>query len=91
MTKQITLSTTAVEIFAEDASRTAVSVQNNDTSISVYVGKTPAVSSTTGYLLLPGAEFNLSKGRGDNTQQRRWAVAASGTPVISIDEEYGEA
>lgn len=90
MTKQITLSTTAIEIIGEDESRTAVSIQNNDTTISVYVGKLPTVSSTTGYLLPAGAVLEFYKKIGDNTRQRRWAIAASGSPVISVEEEYGD-
>lgn len=90
MTKQIPLSTTAVEIIGEDESRTSFSIQNHDSTISVYIGKVPTVSSSTGFLLPAGAVIEFYKKMGDNTRQRRYAVAASGTPTISIEEEYGD-
>lgn len=90
MTKQVTLSTTPQVIMSEDRMRTAYSVVNIDDTIIVYVGRNPDVSSTNGMPIYPHQPLNKAKGLGDRPQRGLWAVAASGTPIVAVMEEYGD-
>lgn len=79
---QNALSTSSEVIAPARAGRKRVIVRNNDGSIVIYVGTTTAVSALNGFAIGPGVreEFDY---KGD-----LWAIAASGTPTISIAEEY---
>lgn len=79
-TVQNALSTTAEKIASISAGRHRVVVRNHDTAIAVYVGGAD-VSTSNGFLLDPKDAIPIySKGE-------IWAVAASGTPTVSVLEE----
>lgn len=79
---QNALSTTAEVIAASRPTRVRVIVRNQDASISVYVGHSDAVTSSNGFLLK--AEESVSF----YTTAALYAIAASGTPSVSVTEEY---
>lgn len=81
VTGQIALSTTAKSVLAVNASRKFCEVKNADTAISVYIGKSSGVSSTNGHLLKAGEAFSF-----ENYGGAVWAVAASGTPTVTVIE-----
>jgi hypothetical protein len=56
-----------------------VIVKNHDASIAVYIGFDSGISSTTGFLLAAGESRLIPA----SVLGSLWAVAASGTPVIS--------
>lgn len=75
-TGQQPLSTTAVQVVPAGTSRQlAAIVRNQDAAISIYIGNTAGVTSTTGILLKAGESITI------NTRAAIYAVAASGTPT----------
>lgn len=78
---QNALSTTAEVIFAAKADRLFAEVKNLDASITVYLGPTDAVTSSTGHALKAGESFAF-----ENVIGAIYAIAASGTPTISTIE-----
>jgi hypothetical protein len=91
MTK--TLSTGASEIIAANASRKSLTIQNEDTTNSVYIkremGELLSVSATDHDLLLgPGASFGVNSVM-DGTQaiqSRYTGIASAGTPRVGVFE-----
>lgn len=87
---QVALSTSAVQIFdGSTAARTAsqygqgLQLTNNDTAVTVYVGYDNTVSSNKyAKELSPGEYFEVLAGKG--AQSKIYAVAASGTPSLSV-------
>lgn len=79
---QATLSTEAEAIADVRDSRVRLLVKNNDESIAVYLGDALGVTANTGFALAGGESVAL------NTTAEVFAIAASGTPVISVLEEY---
>jgi hypothetical protein len=77
--EQEALSTTPEVIFGDDPSRNFCEVANIDAAIIVYIGKDSTVSSSTGYPVRPGTAFGF-----ENYTGPVWAVAASGTPTVSL-------
>jgi hypothetical protein len=89
----IALSTTGIEVIPQGNLRRSVLFQNNDGSIAVYLKRTRpseavATSSDFDVKLPPGGFFNMNtKDDGEEAVQERWtAVAASGTPTLTIFE-----
>lgn len=78
--KQVALSTTAAVVVAASDAPSCVLIKNNDASIVVYVGKA-GVTSATGYKLGAGVEVKLEF---DENTPAVYAVAASGTPSVSV-------
>ena len=81
-TSQVTLSTTRKSL-GPVGNRTSLQVLNTDPTITVYLGPTTTVSSTTGFPLLAGAAYKF-----ETAKSEVWAVAASGTPVVAQIEEF---
>lgn len=79
---QNALSTTAEQILALRPSRHRAVIKNTDGAITVYIGATAAVTSTTGMPIAGGESVALYY-RGV-----LYAIAASGTPTVAIIEEY---
>lgn len=79
---QNTLSTTAEKILSDRPTRKSALILNTDATISVYVGTNSSVSSSNGFVIKAGASLSVTAGI------EWWAVAASGTPVIAIIEEW---
>jgi hypothetical protein len=86
---QVSLSTTASQIFNGAASRTASAHQqsviftNNDPSNTIYIGPGSSVASTNFMKSLAPGEMwivNLESGFANNL----YAVAGSGTPNLSL-------
>ena len=89
----ITLSTAARLILARNRLRKSWVVQNEDSAIDVFIkqerNQTPTVSSTVhDHRLGPGGALTLNFGTdGVEAIQDSWsAIAASGTPLISLFE-----
>lgn len=79
-TEQNALSTAAeLVVAATGGRRRAVEIKNTDTSISVYLGQTSGVTSSTGHLVKAGESFVFEDYGGDI-----YAIAASGTPTVTI-------
>ena len=79
-TVQYPLSTTAQKIASISAGRHRALIRNHDAALVVYVGGAN-VSTSNGFLLDPKDAVPIySKGE-------IWAVAASGTPTVSVLEE----
>ena len=77
-------STTAAEILAARETRRRAVIQNNEAAggIIIYVGADNAVASTTGFKLAGGYSVVITR------RAAVWAESASGTPNLSIIEEY---
>lgn len=80
-TSQNALSTTAEEIAVVKDGRDVIEVKNSDSSISIYLGVDSYVSASNGHLLKAGEAFVFERYVGPV-----WAVAASGTPTVTIIE-----
>lgn len=78
---QTALSTSATKIANARATRTGILIRNMDESISVYVGPS-GVTSTTGMLIQAGESLPAS------WVGEWYAIAASGTPRVSVIDEY---
>jgi len=60
--------------------KSSFSIQNLDSSITVYLGGSSVTSSNFGYQLLPGADYT-----GDFLpSDQLYAIAASGTPNVAV-------
>lgn len=77
-TAQTALSTTAAQIAQTMYGRRAIEVKNLDSSITIYVGQTSSVTSSTGYPIAAGTSFVFEDYDGP-----LYAVAASGTPTAA--------
>lgn len=74
---QVTISNSAAtQIVGERGGRKEVTIQNEDSSIAVYVGGS-SVTSSTGLKLAAGASITLRH------QGAIYARAASGSPAVS--------
>lgn len=89
----IPLSTTGIEVIPQGNLRRSILFQNNDGSIAVFLkrtrpGDTVATSSDFDVKLGPGGGFSMNtKDDGEEAVQERWtAVAASGTPTLTLFE-----
>lgn len=84
---EVVLSTTPQRIFKNNPDRIAV-IFSNLTSIEVSVYTKAIVSSTLGYALdSAGGLLNFkSRDEGRYATKEWWAVAASGTPTITVTE-----
>jgi hypothetical protein len=58
----------------------AVSMQNVDSSINIYIGGSNVTSSSYGFRLIPGGALSLDVSAGDDL----YAIAASGTPSVAV-------
>jgi hypothetical protein len=58
----------------------AVSMQNIDSSINIYIGTSTVTSSSYGFKLIPGGALSLDIMSGDDL----YAIAASGTPSVAV-------
>jgi len=79
VTGQNALSTSAELVIAESPNRQFAEVKNTDASISVYLGKDNAVTSSNGHLLKAGEAYVFEGYTGPI-----WAIAASGTPTVTF-------
>ena len=78
---QVTASITASTLVIARKTRTSCLVRNTDATISVYIG-TATVTSANGMILKAGESVVI-------TGQNLWQViAASGSPVIAIIDEF---
>lgn len=89
----LTLSTSAQQIVPQNYMRKSMVFQNEDTTINIFIKKerpgSLTVSSTDhDHRLGPGDAVGLVFGQdGDEAIQERWtAIAASGTPNLSVFE-----
>lgn len=89
-TKQVTLSTTAIQVIPFNARRVAFSILNMDSSITVYISPDPLMTALTGYPVYPNESIEFYKKFGDDTRIPRYMIAASGTPVVAVDTETTE-
>lgn len=88
-----TVSNTASELILRNRLRKSFIIQNEDTSINVFIKReragTPTVSSTDhDHRIGPGGAIALNYGTdGLEAIQDRWTIiAASGTPLVSFFE-----
>lgn len=79
---QATLSTSAQQILSTRTTRRSATIKNLDGAIKVYIGHSSAVTSSNGMELKAGESWSV------DTQAPLWAIAASGSPIISIGETY---
>jgi hypothetical protein len=81
-TAQVNLNgATQVAIAAARPTRKSVVFQNLDAAITMYVGPTGVTSST-------GVPIAAGGGRSFTWAGQFFAVSASGTPTISVSDEY---
>ncbi len=79
---QVTASGSPATLVASNAARRLLTVRNQDTSLSVYVGEA-TVSSSNGLLLKAGESRTFT------TPELMQVIAPSGSPVVDyIDESY---
>lgn len=86
-TRQQTLSTTAALVIHESKKRSSFSIANMDAAIIVYISTRPNVTSSTGFPIYPKTVMSFNE-TDDNVISPRYAIAASGTPIIALDEEF---
>lgn len=77
-TEQNALSTTAELVVPAVQVYQTILIRNLDATISIYVGFTSGVSSTTGMLLKASESIEI------RTKSTVYAIAASGTPTVAI-------
>lgn len=58
----------------------SISVQNLDTTNTVYLGTSAVTSTNFGYMLLPGADYTADLQSGDVL----YAIASAGTPIVAV-------
>lgn len=80
-TTQVTASTSAATLAIARPTRTSVLFRNLDSAISVYIGKA-TVSSSNGTLLKAGESVSFT------SVGLIQVIAASGSPVVSVADEY---
>lgn len=81
-TNQITVSSSvATLLLAANATRRAVLVTNNDSTINLFVGQA-GVTTSTGHKLAPGATISIPY------VGATYGIAASGSPTASASEVY---
>lgn len=87
----VSTSTTVAELVRNRADRVALLLQNIG-SAAVFVWFDPSVSTTRGFRLAPqgGTLGFVLDEDGEVTTAELWAVAASGTPEVSILETIVE-
>src|SRR5262245_11923816 len=78
---QLTLSTTAALLVAQNLSRVMLMVTNDDASIKVYAGGTSGVTNTTGAVIKPGTPLVL-----DGYTGPLYLLSASATPTATYVE-----
>ena len=90
---QVTLSTTGIEVVPQGNLRKSILFQNTDGAINIHLKKTrpgEAVATTSVFdvRIPPGGAFamNINDDGAEAVQERWTAVAASGTPVLTIFE-----
>lgn len=81
-TEQNALSTSAEMIFAANSGVKYREVKNTDDTIVVYIGPS-GVTTSTGHALLPGESFGFE---GQAAREAVYAIAASGTPTVTLFE-----
>ena len=79
---QATLGIAAIQIASSRVTRRSLVIKNLDSSIKVYIGTTNAVSSSNGMELKAGESWVV------DAQSALWAIAASGSPLVSLAETY---
>ena len=80
-TEQNALSTSAERVAVSNQHRIFLEIKNADAAISVYLGADTSVTTSTGHLLKAGEAFAF-----ENMPDEVWAIAASGTPTVTIIE-----
>lgn len=84
-TEQNALSTTAEQIFPANSGVTLREVHNADATIDIYVGNSSSVTAATGHRVkAAGGTFVFS---GASAKLPVYAIAASGTPTVTLYEE----
>ncbi len=83
VTSQNVLSTAAEEIFVANKGVSFREVKNVDASIAVYIGNSSSVTTSTGHKLAFGESFAFE---GEAAKQSIYAIAASGTPTVTLAE-----
>lgn len=82
-TEQVTLSTTAAMVRPRDFRRASLQLVNTDSSITVYLGGSSRVDSSSGFPLIAGASYKFTTA----AEREVYAIAASGSPVVAWLEE----
>jgi len=80
-TAQVATATSQVAAAIARPTRKSIVFQNLDAAITIYVGPT-GITSSTGVPIPPGG------GRSFTWAGQFFAVSASGTPVLSVSDEY---
>lgn len=89
LTTQITTGATAQKLCAGRSSRRGLIIKNHDATNAVLIGNS-AVAATGvtngGLQLAAGATLQLTDFNASIQQDEFWAVAAAGTPIVSVLE-----
>lgn len=82
-----TVTTTASRIVTTDSSRCALNLQNTS-SLPLVIGFTPAITSTTGIVLMPQANLQFIWFEDLDFQcQEVWAISPAGSPTVHVIEQ----
>jgi nicotinamidase-related amidase len=85
-TSQVTVTGTATQICALNANRTAISL-NNAGPVTVYLGPTSAVTTSTGDELFSGQSEHYSKEEGDDTVSPIYGITAGTNATVAVEED----
>ena len=84
---QVSVSTTAKQILAQDTTRTSYELVNITSGVNVFLGPTNAVTATTGHALIPNFPVKRSKSAGDDVVSAVYGITASGTATVTVEPQ----
>lgn len=74
---QVAVSDTATKVFSSNGSTSSINILNIDTSLTIYIGNSSSVTTSTGYPLAPGASVTVP------STSDVYGISASGTPKVA--------
>lgn len=86
--RAVTLSTTPSQLLGYNPRRTAWLVQNTDATINVRVSENGGTVATDGFVLNLLASISSLAREGGEPWNEVWAVAASGAPIVIVQEQF---
>ena len=89
--RQETLSTTIRSLVKEDQHRTALTLANLDSIITIYYAySNDATATSKSYPIIAGETVTKLLALGEDPRHELFLFSASGTPLVAIQEDGGE-
>lgn len=88
-TNPYTVGTTAVMLAAVNPRRTSLGIANLSSTLTLYVGTTNQVLTTSGFPIGPGQTQWLNSGFGDEPNIAYYGITTAASADIRVIEQYG--